>query len=794
MLGWPGGSATSHGESAGEAAVRAEAGSGADQLQHQLSMIVLPNKPTPAEEHAAEELARFIERMTGKRLPVLSEDERGRAKNPGRGLIVGRTESNLAAHDVDHWPRDTIYIGYGRPAEGAGDIPIIGQGSQGTLFAAYEFLRDQGCRWYAPDYVWPDDQFVPRRAALDLNREPVKHTPSFVERGWHPAPVAPHVWQAHMNDWAVRNGLNTFRPSTTFDYGASRGHGLQLRGGHTIWVLVPSADHELARQTFDEHPQWYPLVNGKRVMQYTDGRPVQACLSNPQVVEHVARLVSAYFREHPACWRFSVSPSDEPTWWCECDACIAMDGPGSTWRANDRYDAYGLRSPTGPGPMSTRWVTFVNQVARLVARDWPDKYVSFYAYGSTVAPPRDAGWKLEPNLLIEFAHGDGWCIKHDLLDPDCPPNASMHQWLSGWAETGNPTLFYDYPPNGSRFDVPSGVTRRYKSLLSYTKEAGVTGWAGENQGSWAGAGLLQSLKARLLWDIETDVDRFIGEYCSDVYGPAAAAMRTYYDELERRIDEVPGHAVWGSWATKLSPQALVQLSEHLDKAKGQDLGDFEQRNVAMVRVAFHALVMAWLEETDNAPRASALPWDYDQVRAGAQRLLKRHAIPVTDRWRDQVSENRYSPPFAALGGETVLELADGWRLRLDPDDEGLDARWHAHPPIDDGQWRDVRVDRYWTEQGLDYHGAAWYATTFLAPAKSIGRMWLLFGMIDGDAQIWVNGRSVGTMSGDPWDKPKAVDITGSVEPGDRSQLVVRVYKQLYAAGNNGFVRITASEN
>ena len=63
-------------------------------------------------------------------------------------------------------------------------------------------------------------------------------------------------------------------------------------------------------------------------------------------------------------------------------------------------------------------------------------------------------------------------------------------------------------------------------------------------------------------------------------------------------------------------------------------------------------------------------------------------------------------------------------------------------------------------------------------------------------RLWVHLRDpVGPyVPGDPWDKPKAVDITGSVEPGERSQLIVRVYKQLYAAGINGFVRITASEN
>ena len=384
----------------------------------------------------------------------MSEERPGPA---GRTLVVGRTRANLRAHKVDAWPRDTIHVGYGR-----GDIAVLGQGPQGTLLAAYQFLRDQGCRWYIPDHL--DGRHIPRRARLALPDEPRQHTPSFKERGWYPAPTRPGAWDANY-DWGVRNGVNALISVASVNYGAARGHGLGLRGGHTIWVLIPSADHPDAARTFAEHPEWYPLVGGRRVYQYVNGMPVQACVSNRQVVQDVARQVIEYFRQHPECWRFSVSPFDEPTYWCECDACRAMDDPASTWRVNDRTDAICLQSKAGPGPMTDRFVKFVNRVARIVARECPGKYVSFYAYGSTVAPPRAKDWKLEPNVVVEFAHyyGSTLCLKHAADDPQCPHNAPMHKWLTEWTSRPNGGLVWENatscpgPSVGTPYCVPTQV-------------------------------------------------------------------------------------------------------------------------------------------------------------------------------------------------------------------------------------------------------------------------------------------------------------------------------------------------
>ena len=67
--------------------------------------------------------------------------------------------------------------------------------------------------------------------------------------------------------------------------------------------------------------------------------------------------------------------------------------------------------------------------------------------------------------------------------------------------------------------------------------------------------------------------------------------------------------------------------------------------------------------------------------------------------------------------------------------------------------------------------------------------WLLFGMIDGDSEVWVDRQSLGTLPGDPWDKPKAFAIPDGLKPGATAAIRVRVHKERFAAGINESVRL-----
>jgi len=751
----------------------ASAESPSAQFRGQPTCIVVPNSPTPAEEQAFNDLSTYIAQLTGRKLPHVGES---RPRPEGRALVVGKTQSNVASLHPETWAPDTIYIGYGDP-----DIAIVGEGDQGTLFAVCEFLRDQGCRWY-----WPGGggEFIPRIDTLTLKAESHRYTPSFDRRGWSPMRGPQEYWKPgqYYYPWAVRNMLNGFCPATAVAYPPRYGYGTYDRMGHTIPGLIPSGDYQKG-EVFAEHPGWYPKIDGKRVWQRENGGTVQACFSNPEVTREIARRIIEWFDINTRCELFVIGNGDSNDH-CECEDCLVMDGPHSTWKKNDRFDASGARSKSGPSPMSTRMMELGNRVARIVAKKYPGKYVGIMAYGSTVAPPRGDDWKLEPNMMVSFTTCDGVCYTHDPQDPTCRVNRLNDEWIRGWSKDGNPVILYTYPPGSTRFqDVPVGHTHVTKRFVEYAKGVKVLGWSGEGDASWMGSGVWQSLKARLLWDIDTDVDAFVEEYCRYVYGPAALTMKAFYDLIDHAIQHDLDHSIYGSWVGALPPDALTELDERIRQAEREavDGEPRDVRNVAAMRVAMNSLLALALELNASNAEYAALFQRYDGIRDDTLGLVKQYDIPLTGPMRNRFSRG-YRPPFEALSGQKVASLPMIWRFRTDPGEKGLAEDWNDSPNSDGAEWHDIRVDESWTTQGYNYHGTAWYAVTLHVPPDVDGPLWLLFDGMDGDAKIWVDGQSVGELPLHPWDGPKSLDISKFTEPAHEHQLVVRVNKMMFAAG------------
>ena len=65
-------------------------------------------------------------------------------------------------------------------------------------------------------------------------------------------------------------------------------------------------------------------------------------------------------------------------------------------------------------------------------------------------------------------------------------------------------------------------------------------------------------------------------------------------------------------------------------------------------------------------------------------------------------------------------------------------------------------------------------------------LWLFVALAMSD---WIDGKLAGKTPVNPWDKPKAVDLTQFTKPGVKHQLVIRVVKNSHAAGVNGRVRL-----
>jgi len=233
--------------------------------------------------------------------------------------------------------------------------------------------------------------------------------------------------------------------------------------------------------------------------------------------------------------------------------------------------------------MSDRYVAFANQVARIIGQKFPQVYIGLYAYGSTVAPPRRPGWKLEKNLMVEYANA-AICFRHPMSDRSCEANRKVGDCLKGWAALGQPVVNYDYEPNPGRWGNLETPVCWYTGLAEYirfTKKSGVYGWIGEGP-MWNGSAFWFYLKANLLWDSKQDVQKLIADFCRHFYGPAGRTMEKYYRLLDSVSTRHAGHLSDSLQA--FTPAVLAQADRLLEQAISEAADD-DQRSLLRCRGA-----------------------------------------------------------------------------------------------------------------------------------------------------------------------------------------------------------------
>ena len=121
----------------------------------------------------------------------------------------------------------------------------------------------------------------------------------------------------------------------------------------------------------------------------------------------------------------------------------------------------------------------------------------------------------------------------------------------------------------------------------------------------------------------------------------------------------------------------------------------------------------------------------------------------------------------------VLDLSGFWEVKVDSDDQGVEANWSQGFEAD----ALVAVPGSWNEQlaeiGLmNYVGTLWYQTSFFIPAALANqRIHVRIGSADSHAQVWVNGSLVGEHTGGYL--PFEIDISAFIVD-DANLLVIRV--------------------
>src|SRR5260221_869175 len=256
--------------------------------------IIIAEHAPASEVYAAQELQRYIEQITSVQLPIVRDS----APPIGREILLG---------DNAHLRRLGANIDFGKLGPEGGvlrtlkhNLILAGGSPRGTLYAVYSLLEENlGVRWFTPEL-----EVVPHTNRIVLTKLDRTQVPALEYREV--------FWTEMMRnaDFAARHRLNGEH------YGLTEKH-----GGRAVvyFPFVHSFDTLIPRELYADHPEYFPLINGKRVNGY-----VQGCLSNPDVIKMGIAKVRQWIQEHPEATIISESQNDTGNW-CRCDKCNALD-------------------------------------------------------------------------------------------------------------------------------------------------------------------------------------------------------------------------------------------------------------------------------------------------------------------------------------------------------------------------------------------------------------------------------------------------------------------------------------
>ncbi len=139
-----------------------------------VATIVLPNKPTPSEKVAADDLQLYLSRMSGAELPIVWEKDRpaGFSLDIGatfRGLplragLAKRPDLNDESLVIDVSDEKAV---------------LIGLTDAGTSHAVYLLLERLSVRWLMPT---AKGTYVPQTKTVSLANQVTFHQPAFIVR------------------------------------------------------------------------------------------------------------------------------------------------------------------------------------------------------------------------------------------------------------------------------------------------------------------------------------------------------------------------------------------------------------------------------------------------------------------------------------------------------------------------------------------------------------------------------------------------------------------------------------
>ncbi|NPV07483.1 MAG: DUF4838 domain-containing protein [Anaerolineae bacterium] len=539
--------------------------------------------------HAARQLARYVERMTGDEWDVGPTREVGPAAGTA-WLGVCNTMPEPPTGPMAPAPWDDGFAVWAQD----GGLFIVGRNARSVLFGVYAFLERQGVRYVRPGR---SGEVVPEREEIDLPEEPLVEEPRYRHRGLciEGAPSVKHA--LGMVDWAAKKRMNTiflqFFSSQYFynrwyehSYNPLyRGHPISEAQALTLDERVIAAmkrrglvfhrvGHSWTSAAFDmprsgwvkaddaEVPEQYRRflaeVNGERKL--FQGIPIntELCYSHQPALDRFVDNVVRYAEEHPELDVVHVWLSDAPNNKCECENCR-------------------------PLTISDWYARIINALSEKLAERAPDTRFVFLCYFELLWPPEQVEIdESRGNAIMMFAPISR-CYGHALPDPDCddgqewtrPPlnqfsasrnNAYFIQRLADWRKAFQGDSFdFDYHLMWANWQqlTDTGIARIYYQDLQKLKDLGLDGIIScQSFRNFYPSGLAMTVLADALWNPDVAWEELRRGYLEAAFGPHADLADAYLSRTEEMLATEDPHRRQPPFSHCGGP-ALVEAESYL---------------------------------------------------------------------------------------------------------------------------------------------------------------------------------------------------------------------------------------
>lgn len=444
--------------------------------------IILPKEPAEQQIYAASELRYYLGLITAAAFEIGKEHE-----------------------------SPAIFIG-DRPEEALGEDGLtvktdsnglhINGGKRGIIYGTYEFLEQLGCRFFTALA-----EKIPAQPVLILPYLDIRQIPALEYREHNYSDLTKHT------RFAVKCRLNGAHHRIKEKHGGYLSYAWYV---HSFERMVPPEIH------YNEHPEYYALVNGERHHLY---QRFQLCLTNPELLEVSVESVRAALKANPQARIISISQND----WhgnCECETCLAAD----------REEG----SPAGT------LLRFINAIAERLEPEFPDIIFDTLAYNYT--RPAPSVTRPRHNVCVRlcsiescFAHPFETCddARRSVSRPDGSVSSFITD-LADWGKICGRMYIWDYTTCFAHYPAPHPNWNVLGPNMRAFVKNNVKGVFEQACGASGGSSDLNELRAylisKLLWNCNADTDKIIEEFTDFYYGAAGVYIREYIKTLTDKTD------------------------------------------------------------------------------------------------------------------------------------------------------------------------------------------------------------------------------------------------------------------